>query len=225
MGTETDYWKSHLKKWTALDPIDRLSEVLFGLIMVLTFTGTISASTAGEQQIRELLWAALGCNVAWGLVDAIMNLMDRVIERGHDLTQIHRIRKAKTAGESREIIRENISPLVSELMEDGEVDKLGEKLRRLPEPKMKVALTLKDFLISGNIFLLVFLSTFPVTLPFMFIQDVTIALRVSNGVALLLMSAAGYFLARYSGLKPVITTLAYTALGFFLVGITMLLGG
>jgi len=31
-----------------LDPIDRVSEVLFGLIMVLTFTGSLSVAEAGH---------------------------------------------------------------------------------------------------------------------------------------------------------------------------------
>jgi hypothetical protein len=74
-----DFWKTRLKEWTVLDKPTRISEILFGLIMVLTFTGTISISTAGKQEVRELLWAALGCNFAWGLVDGIMYLMDKVI--------------------------------------------------------------------------------------------------------------------------------------------------
>lgn len=225
MSSTNDYWKSRLVKWTALDPVDRLSEVLFGLIMVLTFTGTISVSTAGQHEVRELLWAALGCNLSWGIVDAIMNLMDTVIARGHDIQQIKMIRKAKTDKDSRDVIRESISPLIAELMDDDEIDNLGEKMKKLPEPEMKVALTFKDLLIAGKIFLLVFLSTFPVALPFLVFQDVAVAMRVSNGVAVLFLFGAGFFLARYSGLKPLITALAYTALGLFLVTITMVLGG
>ena len=49
-----------------LDPIERLSEVLFGLIMVLSFTGSLSAATAGREEIRTMLFGAIGCNLAWG---------------------------------------------------------------------------------------------------------------------------------------------------------------
>ena len=38
-----------------LDPIDRNSEILFGLFMVLTFTGTLSAATAGREEVRITL--------------------------------------------------------------------------------------------------------------------------------------------------------------------------
>ena len=225
MAKENDFWKIRLKKWTVLDSPERISEVLFGLIMVLTFTGTISVSTAGRQEVGELLWAALGCNLAWGLVDAIMYLMDELIGRAHGVTQLNRIKLSKNTSESREIIRENISPLISDLMEDEEIDRLGEKLKKLPELSVKKSLIFKDFLIAGQIFMLVFLVTLPVALPFLFINDVALAMRISNGVALVLLFAGGFSLARYSGLRPVITALAYTAIGIFLVVLTMALGG
>lgn len=225
MKIKNDYWNSRLRGWTVLDPPERLSEVLFGLIMVLTFTGTISVSTAGKQEVRELIWAALGCNLAWGLVDAIMNMMDTIIGRAHNIMQFNKIREAGSMDVSREVIRDSISPLLSELMNDDEIDRLGEKMKQLPVPNIKNSLTAKDFMIAGQIFLLVFLSTLPVALPFTLFKDVAVAMRVSNGVALVLLFAAGYALARYSGLRPFITALVYTAIGIFLVALTMILGG
>jgi hypothetical protein len=49
-----------------LDPMDRISEVLFGLIMALTFTSTLGVVTADNIRLRTMLVAALGCNLAWG---------------------------------------------------------------------------------------------------------------------------------------------------------------
>jgi VIT1/CCC1 family predicted Fe2+/Mn2+ transporter len=225
MNKEKDFWKKRLREWTALDPPDRISEVLFGLIMVLTFIGTISVSTAGEQDVRQLLWAALGCNLAWGLVDAIMNIMTVFLDHKHGMMQIKQIGRAKDPTTSREIIRDNISPLISELMDNEEIDRLGEKLKKLPTPDMKYPLTVKDFIIAVQIFLLVFLSTFPVAAPFIILDEVAVALRVSNAVALVLLFAGGYSLAIYAGLKPIIMALIYAAIGIFLVSLTMTLGG
>jgi hypothetical protein len=222
---KSDFWKSRLKEWTALDPPGRISEVLFGLIMVLTFTGSISISTSGRQEVRELLWAALGCNLAWGLVDAIMYLMDELIGRAHGFMQIKRIDRSINASESRKLVRENIPPLIADLMEDEEIDRFIERIRQLPEPSVKSALVWKDFFIAAQIFILVFLITLPVALPFLFIKDVAIAMRVSNGVALAFLFAGGFSLAKYAGLRPFITALAYTAIGVLLVGLTMALGG
>ena len=73
-----------LTTWTAqpatriLDPLERTSEILFGVIMVLTFTSSISVAESGHAETREVLVAALGCNVAWGIVDAAFYLMIHV---------------------------------------------------------------------------------------------------------------------------------------------------
>ena len=106
MKNEENFWKNRVKEGAVLNPVDRISEVLFGLIMVLTFTGTISVATDGRQEIRELLWAALGCNLAWGFVDAIMYLMNVLLERGHGLSVLNRIVKSNDVDSSRKILRE-----------------------------------------------------------------------------------------------------------------------
>ena len=68
-----------------LDPIDRVSEVLFGLIMVLTFTSSISVAEAGRLEIRTMLLGTLGCNLAWGGIDAVLYLMGCAAEHGKGL--------------------------------------------------------------------------------------------------------------------------------------------
>jgi hypothetical protein len=79
-----------------LEPGERISEILFGLIMALTVTGTTSVVTADRFQIRTMLIAALGCNVAWGIIDAGMYLMARLIERGSNALLLRKIREAPT---------------------------------------------------------------------------------------------------------------------------------
>ena len=224
-SNKKNFWKTRLYEWTSLDISDRVSEILFGLIMVLTFTGTISVSTNGQQDLNKLLWAALGCNFAWGLVDAIMYLMDEIVGRSRDIMQMKKIRSTNSTDASRELIRDVIPPLFADLMSDTDLDLLSEKVKQLPNPDIKNVLTFKDFVVAVQLFLLVFLSTFPVALPFLFINDASLAMRVSNGVALIFMFAGGYALAKYSGLKPFKTALIYAAIGMFLVSLTMMLGG
>ena len=78
-----------------LSPVDRVSEVLFGLIMALTFTCTISVAEAGREEVREVLVGALGCNIAWGLVDGVMFVVLGLVERA----------RALRAGESTDPVR------------------------------------------------------------------------------------------------------------------------
>jgi hypothetical protein len=225
MPKESDFWQTRLSEWTVLDPPARISEILFGLIMVLTFTCTISVSTAGRQEVSELLWAALGCNLAWGLVDGIMYLMDELIGRAHGIKLLKNIRLLDNKAGTRKMIRESINPLISDLMEDEDIDRLGEKIKKLPDLHLKKTMVLKNFLVAGQIFLLVFLVTVPVAIPFVFVKDVTLAIRLSNAVALVLMFVSGFALARYSGMRPVLTALVYMFIGVVLVGMTMALGG
>ncbi len=66
-----------------LDPTERLSEILFGLIMVLSFTCSFSVATErGRADVRNMLVAALGCNLAWGIIDAVFYLMGCFSELG-----------------------------------------------------------------------------------------------------------------------------------------------
>ena len=62
-------------RFSPIDPISRYSEILFGLLMVLTFTGCFNAFEAGRAEVRDLLIAGIGCNIAWGIIDAIVYLI------------------------------------------------------------------------------------------------------------------------------------------------------
>lgn len=220
-----NFWKNKIRESAVLNPVDRISEVLFGLIMVLTFTGAISVATDERQDIRELLWAAIGCNLAWGLVDAIMYLMSLVIERGHALKTLRKISESENKEESRTVLKEEIQPLISYLLTDTEADELVQRMKKLPKADVKNLLTGMDFLSAFQIFVLVSLCTLPVAIPFKFIDDVELAVRASNGVALILLFTGGYKLAQYSGFKPIPAALIYMLLGVMLVMLTMALGG
>lgn len=224
--TDKDFWHKRMVKNTVLSPVDRTSEILFGLIMVLTFTGAISASSDGREEIRALLWAALGCNVAWGLVDAIMYLMNVIFDRGYSRRVLIKIKNAASGSDSLRIIREEFQPIVTELLDDEQMSLLEKKIRELPEaPPVHMLLTGRDLNAAFRIFLLVFLCTLPVSLPFGIFEDPALALRVSNGVALVMLFAGGYNLAIHAGFRPFITGLVYMLIGVVLVAVTMALGG
>ena len=73
--------------------------------------------------------------------------------------------------------------------------------------------------------MLVFLSTFPVVIPFLFASDAKLALRISNGIAILMLFITGYAFGRYAGHSPWLTGVAMVIVGSVLVGITIGLGG
>ena len=208
-----------------LDPVSRISEVLFGLIMALTFTGTISAATAGREEIRTLLIAVIGCNIAWGLVDAVMFLMSETAARGHAALMLRALRQAPTPQEAHRIIADAVPPAIAATLDAADFEKVRHGLLDPATVPPTRALTRADWLGAVAVFLLVFASTFPVVIPFLLFSRLHTALRVSNAVALVMMFAAGYWLARHGGHHPWGMGAAVTLLGVALVAITIALGG
>jgi len=225
MMHENDFWKNRVKESAVLNPVDRIAEVLFGLIMVLSFTGAISASTDAREDVRELLWAALGCNIAWGFVDAIMYLMNIAIERGHSILMVRKIQASKNSVEAVQILKDEIQPAIASLMTMAELNELNNRLTKLPAPSKKNLITGIDLWAGVQIFFLVFLCTFPVAIPFGIFDDLSLAMRVSNGIALTLLFIGGFILAGYAGFRRGFTAFAYMLIGVLLVALTMALGG
>ena len=208
-----------------LDPMERISEVLFGLIMVLTATGAISAITADRAQIRTMLIAALGCNLAWGIIDAGMYLMACLHERGRGILALRAVHATTDAAAARRIIADALPPPVTAVLSPEQLDAIGQKLRAMPTPAARPRLTARDGLGALGVCLLVFFATFPVVVPFIVVADPWLALRVSNAVAVAMLFLCGYAFGRCSGLRPLATGLAMVALGGALVGVAILLGG
>src|SRR6266566_8357727 len=94
-----------------LEPIDRVSEILFGLIMVLTFTGSLSVAEAGRDDVRLMLIGALGCSIAWGVIDAVLYLMDGMAEKGRGLITLRAVRKSTEPQQAQRLIADALPPV------------------------------------------------------------------------------------------------------------------
>jgi VIT1/CCC1 family predicted Fe2+/Mn2+ transporter len=208
-----------------LNPIERISEILFGLIMALTFTCTISVAEADRAEVRTTLIAALGCNIAWGLVDAVMYILAMLAERGRNKIILNYVRSTSNLETARAYISDALPPMIASVTSDETLERMRTGLRAIPEENIKVRLTGKDLKTALGIFLLVFISTFPVTIPFIIVKEAQPALRISNLVAILLMFVCGWLLARYGGYNKIITSLTLTVIGVALVALTIRLGG
>ena len=135
-----------------LDPIDRVSEVLFGLIMVLTFTGSLSVAEAGREDVREMLIGALGCNIAWGIIDAMLYLMGCLAEKGRGLITLQAVRRAADPQEAQRRIADALPPVVASILEPAELETIRQRLMQLPEPPARARLSKDDWLGSLGVF-------------------------------------------------------------------------
>lgn len=208
-----------------LEPIDRVSEVLFGLIMVLTFTGSLSVVDAGRDDVRAMLIGALGCNLAWAIIDGVLYLMFSGAANNRGLATVQAIRKASDPLQARRLIAEALPPVLADSLQPADLESIRARLAALPEPPARVPLGLDDLRGAAGVFLLVFLSTFPVTIPFMVMQSVEPAMRVSNAIAIGLLFLTGYAFGRITGRRPLWSGFSMVVLGAGLVGLTIALGG
>ena len=207
-----------------LTPVDRLSEVIFGLIMALSFTGTISVAESGREEIRTMLLGALGCNTAWGVVDGVMFVLTALVQRRRGLNLLQSIRSEPDAGRGQRMIADALPPLVTAAIRTPSLEQVRLELLGLEEVP-PAGVTGRDLLGALGVFLLVFLSTLPVAIPFMLPLEPLRALRISNGVAIAMLFVVGHRLGRFAGGRPLPMALAMVAIGAVLVALTIALGG
>lgn len=208
-----------------LSPVDRVSEMLFGLFMALTFVGAVSVAEAGRQEIRAMFAAALGCNLAWGLADAVMYVVRTVTDRGRLLTLIHSVRAASDPQTGRRLIKSSLSRVAAGLVSDAEIERIRMRLIVLPSVPERPTLKGEDLLAALAVFLIVVAATFPVVLPFAIIDDVRAAKVLSRGIALVMLFFGGLALGRYAGYTSWKVGLMMAGLGTALVAAIIALGG
>jgi hypothetical protein len=207
-----------------LDPLERTTEILFGVIMVLTFTSSISVAQGGEAETREVLVAALGCNVAWGIVDGAFYLMASFVQRARGLNLLRAIREGPDPNLTRGLILTALPSPVSAVLTASEVDGLQQRLRQWNPPAVSM-LTPRDLLGALGVFLLVFLSTLPIVLPFLLIPRAGVAMRASNAIAIAILFWCGWSLGTHAGRPALRSGLLIVGVGLVLVAVTIALGG
>jgi VIT1/CCC1 family predicted Fe2+/Mn2+ transporter len=207
-----------------LDPLERTTEILFGVIMVLTFTSSISVAQSGQAETRDVLVAALGCNVAWGIVDGAFYLMASFVQRARGLRMLRAIRESPDDTLTRGLILTALPSPVSAVLTPSEVEGLRQRLRQWNPPTSR-ALNRRDFVGALAVFLLVFLSTLPIVLPFLVVPQAGVAIRVSNAVAIAILFGCGWTLGTHTGRPGLHSGLLMVGVGLVLVAVTIALGG
>jgi VIT family len=225
MGVDSMSEVSDIPFGRVLDPMERISETLFGLIMALTFICSLGVATAPNIKIQTMLIGALGCNLAWGIVDGGLYLLARINDQGRNILTLRALRQAPDPETARRAIADALPPELSLVLPPEQLELMRHKLQQLPEPSERPSLTRRDWIGALALCLLSFLSTFPVVFPFIFLSDAKFALRVSYAVAVVMLFCCGYAFGYHSGLRPWPAGLSMVAVGGALVGVAVALGG
>ena len=213
------------QKERLLSPMERISEVLFALIMVLTFTCSFSVAESNRQEVRTMLVGALGCNLAWGIIDGIFYLMDCFSARGRAILSLSSLQRVSSPSEGHRIISQALPPVLASVLSSADFETLRQRLKLVRDIPERPFLSGREWLGALSVFFIVTLSTLPVIAPFALIADAHLALRISNAIAISMLLVAGYAFGRYAGHRPWRMAVAMVLLGTAMVGIAMSLGG
>src|SRR5882672_8102718 len=200
-----------------LDPASSLGEIMFGLIMTLTFTlgAGIIIDDEGREGARELLIALIGCNIAWGVIDAAMYLVNELFNRGQKRRVADAVRNAPDERNAANVLANELNEFTGDALAAPEREalyaRIVSKLRATPAKRN--SLGKDDYMGAFTSFWLVVISSAPAAIPFLVFDNARLALRVSNGILLAFLYIVGYCWARY--------TLGRA----WLVGLVFLLGG
>jgi hypothetical protein len=212
-----------------LDPATSLSEILFGLIMTLTFTlgAGIVIEDEGREGARQLLIAVVGCNIAWGVIDGALYLVSELFQRGRIQRLAQAVRATRDDRDAVPVVARQLDDLLADSTGDAERDALylrvAAHLRSKPPASNRVGKA--DIFGAITSFWLVVLTSVPAVLPFLLFDDARFALRVSNAILLAMLFVTGYWWSRFTLGKPWVVGLWFLLGGLALVAIAIPLGG
>lgn len=212
-----------------VDPATSLGEILFGLIMTLTFTlgAGIIIEDEGREGARQLLIAVIGCNIAWGVIDGALYLVGELFGRGR-LRRVGRmIRQSPTRTRAEALVANELDEVLADVTSESERAAL---YRRIVEnvharPPQANPVTKDDFTGALASCLLVIFSSIPAAIPFLLFDDARFALRVSNAILVGLLFMTGYLWARHTLGRPWLVGFSFLLGGIVLVVVAIALGG
>jgi len=162
--------------------------------------------------------------MAWGLVDAVMYLINTLLEHARNQKVADELRRAKTDAEFRMVLEEATPHGLVEQLDDESLTRFREWLHRRPVHG-KRRLDPHEFRAAVQVWVLVFTSTLPLVVPFMLIDTPRVAMRVSQAIAVVMMFGMGARLARWIGGRPWVGGLLFAATGAAIAVICIALGG
>src|SRR5262245_56938053 len=212
-----------------LDPGEALGEAMFGLIMALTFAvGARLVTAQHELDTQQLIAAAIGCNVAWGVIDATLYVLGSLFYRSQRAQFFRALKSTRSEAEALAAIQEEFG------LEDEPLAIQPEDRARLYQSILalsghstlaRVRLLPRDFLSALIVFVLVSATALPGVIPFLLLKDSYLALRLANLVLILLLFFVGYWWGHYTDARPWRVGTTVMLLGVSMVFVAVALGG
>jgi hypothetical protein len=214
--------------WRQLRPSESLSEIVAALIVVLTFTLAASVVSGSQEGARAALLGAIGCNAAWGIIDAVLYLMTCAFDRNRHVRFARAVASAPDEATALVTIRHELDPALAPVTPSEDREQLYRSiLNSLAHGKLppRAGLTRDDVAGAIGVFCVALAASLPAVLPLLLFDQPRLALRVSNLLVVVLLFIVGYHWARYVDANPWTAGFGLMNLGLALVAIAILLGG
>jgi hypothetical protein len=204
------------------------SEPMFGVIMVVCFTSLLRAyPQVADQILGTILLSALMCCIAWGLVDGIFYAW----EAHYELDKKKKIQalasSSEGAGQARDLVEDNLGDTLVDLLDDKEKEQIYQ-IVHAKVPGIELGkVSLKDDAMTILIaFGLVVGSSIIVMIPFLVVNDVMTALKISNLTGIILLFFMGFWREEEPAVSKKLITGGVTALVALIITlVTIALGG
>jgi hypothetical protein len=219
-----------------LDPIDRLGETIFAVLMMLTFTLAFAfleldadpSKPVSVADVHELLIGIAGATLAWGLIDGVLYALISVFERGEKHRLLTGVQKAETREEGITEIGHQLDHILEPITQLEKRQRLyADILDHLKDSQpQRVKLTGEDLLGAIGCVLMCLIAVLPSMVPLALLPNhFDLAIRISNMISFIVLFLAGYHWGKYSGIDPFKTGLLLLVIGIVLALVAIPLGG
>jgi len=218
-------YKKFLGAYTSAS--ERYAEAFYGIIMVTGCTGMVSLGVPKEEAgVQFMLWTALLVNILWGLIDGFTVIYGTMVDEVASDVAVEDLRSGKDGGKSADDIIDELDGSLIGKLGDEDKAKIAQIIQsskgytpfvnkiRWPEIKRILAIFSVDFL-----------TVFPVAIPYIFLTDMTQAVRWSFVIATFLMAFLGYQWAKYGRMSRWKIALLFSSFTIFLLILSFVLGG
>ena len=213
-----------------LSEADVQVEMLCGVIMVLVLIGYLKLSLGqdGFEFKKMMMLVPLGCNAAWGIIDGIMYVLVNLRERGNKSKLLSLIKSAKDQDNALAVIKKEFGFAFIDLLNKDTQKNIYEEILKgmnnaaIEKPK---GISKYDLRLVLKTFLIVFSSGIPIVIPFFFLNDVWLAIRISHVIGLVMLFCIGYWWAKFASRHRIRSAIGLTILGVVIVGMTELFHG
>ena len=209
---------------TVLSPFERVAEIIFGILMAISVTAAAELTAGAAADVRSLMIAAIGCNLAWGLIDAAIFLLQQQFERRRQHQMILELRGLASEDAFRARVRAALPPVVAQALTPESFATLRRAAQAYARPR-PAYWSRQELAAAGLICALVFGSTFPLVVPFLLMQDPQLAVRASHGIAVAMLFILGWKIGRWSGASALGSAAVFALGGSALAILCVALGG